>query len=86
MRTHEAGCYLLCRFWHRTNVCPESECHRADRERKIMPNTPKKCANAACTCPAPEKAKYCSAHCEGIANRTEINCLCRHEDCGGKPA
>jgi hypothetical protein len=49
-----------------------------------MANTPKKCANAACTCPAPEKAKYCSAHCEGIGNRTEINCLCGHADCGGR--
>jgi len=47
---------------------------------------PKKCANAACTCPAPEKGKYCSPHCEGIGNRIEIACLCRHADCGGKPA
>jgi hypothetical protein len=45
---------------------------------------PKKCANAACTCPAPEKSKYCSAHCEGIGDRSEINCLCGHPDCNGK--
>jgi len=46
--------------------------------------TPKKCANAACTCTVPDKKKYCSDHCEGIANKTEIMCLCKHPDCGGK--
>ncbi|MGD0547693.1 MAG: hypothetical protein ABR991_07665 [Terracidiphilus sp.] len=42
----------------------------------------KKCANATCTCLAPEKKKYCSDHCEGIGNRMEIICLCGHADCG----
>lgn len=46
--------------------------------------TPKKCANATCTCPAPEKKKYCSDHCEGIGSKMEIMCLCGHADCGGK--
>ncbi len=49
-----------------------------------MATTPKKCANAACTCLAPEKKKYCSDHCEGIGNKMEIVCGCRHPDCGGK--
>jgi hypothetical protein len=48
-----------------------------------MASTPKKCANAACTCLAPEKKKYCSDHCEGIGNRTELSCLCKHAECGG---
>lgn len=43
---------------------------------------PKKCANAACTCVAPEKAKYCSAHCEGVAQKVEIMCTCGHPNCG----
>jgi hypothetical protein len=43
---------------------------------------PKKCANATCTCLAPEKKKYCSDHCEAIGNRMEIICLCGHADCG----
>ncbi len=44
---------------------------------------PKKCANAACSCVPPANAKYCSPHCEGIANKTEIVCLCGHADCSG---
>jgi hypothetical protein len=47
-------------------------------------DNPKKCANAACSCPASEKSKYCSAHCEGIAKRLEIVCLCGHAGCAGK--
>jgi hypothetical protein len=47
-----------------------------------MANT-KKCANAACSCVPPEKAKYCSAHCEGVANKTEIACKCGHSTCSG---
>jgi hypothetical protein len=45
-------------------------------------SNPKKCANAICTCLAQDKKKYCSDHCEGIGNRTEIFCLCGHADCG----
>lgn len=41
----------------------------------------KKCANAACSCVPPDKAKFCSAHCEGIGNKTEISCTCGHEGC-----
>lgn len=41
----------------------------------------KKCANAACTCTAPPGSKYCSAHCEGIANKVEIACTCGHPSC-----
>jgi|GEM_PF-6464822 len=43
---------------------------------------PKKCGNAACTCLVPEKTKYCSAHCEGIAQKVELMCSCGHADCG----
>jgi hypothetical protein len=41
----------------------------------------KKCANPACSCIAPDKQKYCSAHCEGIADKTEIMCTCGHDGC-----
>lgn len=41
----------------------------------------KKCANPACNCVPPNKEKYCSAHCEGIADKTEIVCTCGHEGC-----
>jgi hypothetical protein len=43
---------------------------------------PRKCANMACTCLAPEKKKYCSDHCEGMGSKMEIMCLCGHADCG----
>ena len=46
-----------------------------------MANTPKKCANPACNCMAPNNEKYCSAHCEGIADKTEIVCTCGHDNC-----
>jgi hypothetical protein len=46
-----------------------------------MANTPKKCANPACGCIPPEKQKYCSAHCEGIGDKTEIMCTCGHDGC-----
>ena len=46
--------------------------------------TAKKCANAACSCMAEEKSKYCSAHCEGIADKTEIVCSCGHAGCSGR--
>jgi hypothetical protein len=48
-----------------------------------MASTPRKCANAACSCIPPDKAKYCSAHCEGIADKTEIVCKCGHTNCEG---
>ena len=41
----------------------------------------KKCANAACSCAAPDKAKYCSAHCEGVEKKVEIMCTCGHSGC-----
>ena len=46
--------------------------------------TPKKCANATCICPAPDKKKYCSDHCEGIGSKLEILCLCSHPVCSGE--
>ena len=51
-----------------------------DQERETMA-TPKKCANPACNCVAPDKQKYCSAHCEGIGDKTEIMCTCGHDSC-----
>ena len=45
--------------------------------------SPKKCGNAACTCVPENKAKYCSAHCEGVGDRMEVVCMCGHPDCGG---
>lgn len=42
---------------------------------------PRKCGNAACSCVPPEKAKYCSAHCEGVAQKVEIMCTCGHPNC-----
>jgi hypothetical protein len=46
-------------------------------------SNPKKCANMACNCLAPEKKKFCSDHCEGIGNKMEILCLCGHAECEG---
>jgi hypothetical protein len=43
--------------------------------------TPKKCGNAACCCVPPANAKYCSAHCEGVAQKVEILCTCGHPGC-----
>lgn len=47
-----------------------------------MANT-KKCGNAACSCIPPGKDKYCSSHCEGVGNKTEIACQCGHSSCAG---
>ena len=44
---------------------------------------PKKCANPTCTCIPTDKSKFCGAHCEGQAGRTELICRCGHADCGG---
>jgi hypothetical protein len=41
----------------------------------------KKCANAACSCTAKDKSKYCSAHCEGVGEKIEIMCTCGHPNC-----
>lgn len=46
-----------------------------------MANILRKCANAACNCVPPNKEKFCSAHCEGIGDKTEIVCTCGHEGC-----
>ncbi len=51
-------------------------------EGRIM-NKPRKCDNPTCTCIPTDKSKYCSAHCEGQAGRTELVCRCGHADCGG---
>jgi hypothetical protein len=44
---------------------------------------PKKCANPACSCVLTDGSKYCSAHCEGIGDRTEVVCRCGHPECTG---
>jgi len=44
---------------------------------------PRKCANPVCSCIPTDKSKYCSAHCEGQAGRTEVVCRCGHSDCSG---
>jgi hypothetical protein len=44
---------------------------------------PKKCENAACSCIPADGSKYCSAHCEGLANKTEVVCTCGHSGCRG---
>ncbi len=43
--------------------------------------TPRKCANAACSCMVQDRGKYCSAHCEGIAQKVELMCTCGHAGC-----
>jgi hypothetical protein len=49
--------------------------------REIMAN-PRKCANVVCTCTPQGNEKYCSPHCEKIAGRLEVVCMCAHDDCG----
>ncbi len=43
---------------------------------------PRKCGNAICTCIPSGKDKYCSPHCEKIAERMEVVCMCGHDHCG----
>jgi len=43
----------------------------------------KKCGNPACNCIPPEKEKFCSPHCEGMKQKTEILCGCGHANCAG---
>ncbi len=43
----------------------------------------KKCANPACSCAADKGSDYCSAHCEGTADKTEVVCTCGHPGCRG---
>ena len=50
---------------------------------EFMTSTPKKCANAVCSCLAPENEKYCSAYCEGVGDKVEIACKCDHPECRG---
>jgi hypothetical protein len=47
-----------------------------------MADENKKCAHAACTCPADEGEKYCSAYCQGKAGTTTIDCDCGCPSCG----
>lgn len=44
---------------------------------------PQKCAHPACSCIPPDKEKYCSAHCEAMADKVEITCQCGHAHCTG---
>lgn len=43
----------------------------------------KKCAHPPCTC-TPRSGKYCSAQCEAMEERPEIDCRCGHPDCKGR--
>jgi len=47
-----------------------------------MDSNKKTCANAVCDCVPPKGEKYCSAHCEGAAEKTSIVCRCGHSECG----
>jgi len=42
-----------------------------------------KCKNPACSCSIGKGEKYCSAHCEGLQDKTEIVCQCGHPGCQG---
>lgn len=41
----------------------------------------KKCANPTCDCVPEDGSKYCSAHCEGAGDSTELVCRCGHSCC-----
>ena len=43
----------------------------------------KKCGNPACSCAAAKGEDYCSTHCEGSKETTEIMCRCGHAGCRG---
>ena len=45
--------------------------------------TPKTCAHPPCTC-VPRDGKYCSAACEAMEKRADIDCRCGHPECKGR--
>jgi hypothetical protein len=51
-------------------------------EWRFMAN-PKKCTNPACSCTTNDGSKYCSPHCEAVAEKTEVVCTCGHAGCRG---
>ncbi len=62
-------------------VVPQVSSGVYKEEILMAAQTPKKCGNAACVCVPPANAKYCSAHCEGVATKVEILCTCGHPGC-----
>src|SRR6185312_2064136 len=62
---------------------PGSEGQSLQQRWTIMATKTKKCANPTCSCDAPPGSKFCSAHCESTAGRTELACLCGHHGCQG---
>ena len=65
----------------RKAVIPQFGSVVSKEENHMAAQTPKKCGNAACSCVPPANAKYCSAHCEGVAQKVEILCTCGHPGC-----
>lgn len=43
----------------------------------------KKCENPACSCVTEKGQSFCSTHCEGTKDSTEIICECGHPACKG---
>jgi hypothetical protein len=43
----------------------------------------KKCGHPPCTC-TPRSGTYCSAACEAMEHRPDIDCRCGHPECKGK--
>ncbi len=41
-----------------------------------------KCAHPVCSCLTTEK--YCSAECEAVEKRSDIDCRCGHAECKGR--
>ena len=42
-----------------------------------------KCAHPVCTCLI-TSGKYCSAQCEAVEKRSDIECACNHAVCKGR--
>lgn len=42
-----------------------------------------KCAHPVCSCVI-TSGKYCSAQCEAVEKRSDIDCACEHAACKGK--
>jgi hypothetical protein len=43
-----------------------------------------RCKHPACSCVVAKGERYCSAHCEGMSESADINCLCGHAACKGR--
>ena len=80
---HRIRANPLAQFPHLTPLCARSTgATWTGIGEGIMANT-KKCGNAVCTCVPHGKDKYCSPHCEGVGDKTEIACQCGHGSCSG---